>query len=117
MYIVDCCVHVHVYMIQVCSKGSAFLFDVNIQFLSSLSSRLSDAVKQITGFLGMQACERSDQVDPNKTSHTLLLAGVFRGGHEVLVRARLAQTGQVTMKMTVRSTDLNTCELVAAAIN
>lgn len=58
-----------------------------------------------------------DQVDHNKTSHTLLLAGVFRGGHEVLVRARLAQTGQVTMKMTVRSKDLNTCELVAAAIN
>ncbi|XP_003384949.1 PREDICTED: coatomer subunit gamma-2-like [Amphimedon queenslandica] len=84
--------------------------------LSSMKD-ISDAVKQITGFLGMQSCERSDQVDHNRTSHTLLLAGVFRGGHEVLVRARLAQTGQVTMKMTVRSKDLNTCELVAAAIN
>ena len=94
------------------------MFDVNIQFFEFfVFFCLSDAVKQITGFLGMQACERSDQVDPNKTSHTLLLAGVFRGGHEVLVRARLAQTGQVTMKMTVRSTNLNTCELVAAAIN
>ena len=65
----------------------------------------------------MQPCERSDQVDANKTSHTLLLAGVFRGGHDVLVRARLAQTQQVTMKITVRSTDINTCELIAAAVN
>jgi coatomer protein complex subunit gamma len=84
--------------------------------LSSMKD-ISDAVKQITSFLGMQPCERSDRVDPSKSKHTLLLAGVFRGGHDVLVRATLAQTMQVTMKMTVRSTDLNTCELVAAAIN
>lgn len=80
-------------------------------------NKLIDAVKQITSFLGMQPCERSDQIDTNKTSHTLLLAGVFRGGHDVLVRARLAQTQQVTMKITVRSSDLNTCELIAAAVN
>lgn len=74
-------------------------------------------MKQISSFLGMSSCERSDQVDPSKTSHTLLLAGVYRGGHEVLVRARLASTQQVTMKMTVRSSDLNTCEIVASAVN
>ena len=65
----------------------------------------------------MQPCERSDTVDVSKTKHTLLLAGVFRGGHDVLVKSILAQTMQVTMKMTVRSTDVNTCELIAAAVN
>ena len=75
------------------------------------------AVKNITTFLGMQPCERSDQVDPSKTAHTLLLAGVFRGGHDVLVRARLAKTHQVTMKIVVRSTNHEVSQLVAAAVS
>lgn len=78
----------------------------------------SDAVKQITNFMGMQPCERSDKVDQDKASHTLLLAGVYRGGHDVLVKARLARsaTQGVNMKITVRSPDLNACEMVAAAV-
>lgn len=75
-----------------------------------------DAVKQITSFMGMQPCERSDKVEGDKPSHTLLLAGVFRGGHDILVRARLAKSQGVSMKITVRSTDLNACEIIAAAI-
>ena len=80
------------------------------------SSPSSDAVKQVTTFMGMQACERSDRVDPTKSSHTLLLAGVFRGGHDVLVKARLAEGQGVTMKITVRSTDLGVCEIVASSV-
>ena len=82
-----------------------------------VSILLKDAVKKISSFLGMQSCERSDQVDSSKPSHTLLLAGVFRGGHDILVRARLAQTQHVTMKITVRSTDMLTCELVASSVS
>ena len=74
-------------------------------------------MKNITTFLGMQPCERSDLVESNKTAHTLLLAGVFRGGHDVLVRARLAKTHQVTMKIVVRSTNLEISQLVAAAVS
>jgi len=77
---------------------------------------VSDAVKQISGFMGMQPCERSDKVDGNKSSHTLLLAGVYRGGHDVLVRARLAKSQGVTMKITIRSDSLNACEVIAAAV-
>ena len=79
---------------------------------------LTDAVNQIISFMGMQPCERSDKVDPDKLSHTLLLAGVYRGGHDVLVRARLARsaTQGVSMKITVRSPDLNACEMIAAAV-
>ena len=31
----------------------------------------------------LQACERSDKVPEGKSSHTLLLSGVFRGGSQV----------------------------------
>ena len=81
-----------------------------------LSFSLTDAVKQIIGFMGMQPCERSDKIDEDKPSHTLLLAGVYRGGHDVLVRARLARSQGVTMKITVRSDDMTACETIAAAV-
>ena len=81
---------------------------------------LLDAVKNIVDFLGLQACERSDKVPEGKSAHTLYLAGVFRGGHDVLVRCKLAaasnDSGGVTMQMTVRSTDTNVSQVIAAAI-
>ena len=75
--------------------------------------------------MGLQPCERSDKVPPGKSAHTLLLAGVYRGGHDVLVRAKLALTagedgtaggGGVTMQITVRSTDPTVSELIASAV-
>ena len=77
-----------------------------------------DAVNQIISFMGMQPCERSDKVDPDKPSHSLLLAGVYRGGHDVLVKARLARSAAqgVNMKITVRSPDMNACEIIAGAV-
>ncbi|XP_072418986.1 coatomer subunit gamma-2 [Chiloscyllium punctatum] len=70
--------------------------------LSSVKT-LNEAVNNIISFLGMQPCERSDKVPENKNAHTLYLAGVFRGGYDVLVRARLAMADGVTMQVTVRS--------------
>uniref|UniRef100_UPI00398F3B1B coatomer subunit gamma-2 n=1 Tax=Pristiophorus japonicus TaxID=55135 RepID=UPI00398F3B1B len=70
--------------------------------LSSVKT-LDEAVNNIVSFLGMQPCERSDKVPENKNAHTLYLAGVFRGGYDVLVRARLAMADGVTMQVTVRS--------------
>lgn len=68
--------------------------------------------------MGMQPCERSDKVDPDKSSHSLMLAGVYRGGHDVLVKARLARSASqgVNMKITVRSPDVNACEIIAGAV-
>ena len=82
--------------------------------------RVSDAVKNIIQFMGLQPCERSDKVTAGKSSHTLWLAGVYRGGHDVLVRAKLALTddsgGGVTMQITVRSTDPTVSEVIASAV-
>ncbi|KAH6922665.1 hypothetical protein HPB50_017474 [Hyalomma asiaticum] len=85
----------------------------------STMKTLQDAVQQIIQFLGMQVCERSDKVPDGKSSHTLLLAGVYRGGHDVLVRARLATTGiaqGVTMNLAVRSKDLDVCQVIISAV-
>ncbi|XP_065910406.1 coatomer subunit gamma-2-like isoform X1 [Dysidea avara] len=82
--------------------------------LSSMKD-IEDAVKQMIAFMGMQPCERSDVVE-KKSSHMLLLSGVFRGGHDVLVKAKLAMSQAVSAKITVRSDHLGVCELVAASV-
>jgi len=75
-----------------------------------------DAVKNIVDHMGMQPCERSDKVPADKSAHTLFLAGVYRGGHDVLVRARLAVDDGVTMQITVRSTDETAAEVISASV-
>jgi len=86
--------------------------------LSTLNT-LEDAVKSLTKCIGMSVCERSDKVPAGKSSHVLLLSGVFKGGVEVLSKVRLVldpadQT--VTMNIVVRSTDKAVSMLVASVI-
>ena len=64
----------------------------------------------------VQPCERSDKVGEGKSSHTLLLSGLFRGGVEVLVRAKLALSEGVAMQLTVRSQDPQVSELMTTAV-
>ena len=45
---------------------------------------LDEAVKNIVMYLGLQPCERSDKVPEGKSSHTLLLSGVFRYSYECI---------------------------------
>jgi coatomer protein complex subunit gamma len=78
---------------------------------------IAEAVKNVIQFMGMQPCERSDKVPDGKSSHTLYLAGVYRGGHDVLVRSKLALTESgVKMQITVRSTDASASEVIASAV-
>lgn len=42
--------------------------------------------------------------------------GTYRGGHEVLVRAKLALSDGVTMQLTVRSDDPGVSEVIASAV-
>jgi len=97
--------------------------DLEIEETYALSSfkSLEDAVKNVIGFMGMQPCERSDKVGEGKSSHTLYLAGIFRGGEEVLVRVKLAissssSEGGVTMKLSVRSTNPEVASFIASAV-
>jgi coatomer subunit gamma len=54
---------------------------------------------------------------PSSSSSIFLSSpGVFRGGAEVLLRAKLALADGVTMQLTVRSTDSDVAEIVSSAI-
>ncbi|KAL7060202.1 hypothetical protein AAHC03_09837 [Spirometra sp. Aus1] len=71
---------------------------------------IKEMVSELLNHLGMQPCERSDQIPAEaKPSHTLLLSGVFRGGIPVLSRCRLAKSIQpetapgVNLQILVRS--------------
>ena len=66
--------------------------------------------------MGLQPCERSDKVPEGKNMHTLYLAGVYRGGHDVLVRAKMVLDESVTMQLTVRSTDPHSSEVIVSAV-
>nr|XP_033782638.1 coatomer subunit gamma-1 isoform X1 [Geotrypetes seraphini] len=83
--------------------------------LSSIKT-LEEAVGNIVKFLGMQPCERSDKVPENKNAHTLLLAGVFRGGHDIMLRSRLVLTDTVTMQVTARSKEELPVDVIIASV-
>lgn len=77
---------------------------------------LEAAIQSLVVFLGLEPVERSDRVRSGATAHTLLLVGIFRGGKEVLARAKLALTDQVTMQFTVRSQDPEVAELIISSV-
>lgn len=77
---------------------------------------LQEATTNIVQFLGLQPADRSERVPEGKSSHTLLLAGIFRGGYDVLVRAKLALADGVTMQLTVRASNSDVAELVTSAV-
>ncbi|ETE65302.1 Coatomer subunit gamma [Ophiophagus hannah] len=91
-------------------------FEKEETFTLSTVKTLEEAVGNIVKFLGMQPCERSDKVPDNKNSHTLYLAGVFRGGHDLLVRSRLVLTEIVTMQVTARSKEELPVDIVMASV-
>lgn len=49
-------------------------------------------------------------------SDLCFLSGVFRGGHDVLVRARLALADGVTMQVTVRSSEETVVDVILASV-
>ncbi|XP_053971097.1 coatomer subunit gamma [Hylaeus volcanicus] len=78
---------------------------------------LEGAIQSLTGFLGLDAVERSNRVQSGATSHNLLLSGIFRGGKEILARARLALSGsQVTMQLSVLCQDPDVAELIVSSV-
>ncbi|CAH1404315.1 unnamed protein product [Nezara viridula] len=85
--------------------------------LSGINS-LEEAVRSVVSFMGMQPADRSDRVQPDKSSHTVYLGGMFRGGVEVLARAKLAMGNSpgVAMQLTVRSPNPDICELIISVV-
>ena len=64
--------------------------------------------KQLRSFLGLQG-----------STHSFLplsLPGVFRGGHDLLVRSRLVLTDTVTMQVTARSGEELPVDVIMASV-
>ncbi|XP_075039710.1 coatomer subunit gamma-1 [Mixophyes fleayi] len=91
-------------------------FEKEETFNLSTIKTLEDAVGNVVRFLGMQPCERSDKVPENKNAHNLYLAGVFRGGQDILVRAKLVLTDTVTMQVTARSKEEFPVDAIMASV-
>ncbi|XP_006901434.1 PREDICTED: coatomer subunit gamma-1 [Elephantulus edwardii] len=91
-------------------------FEKEETFTLSTIKTLEEAVGNIVKFLGMHPCERSEKVPDNKNTHTLLLAGVFRGGHDILVRSRLLLLDTVTMQVTARSSEELPVDIILASV-
>lgn len=73
-------------------------------FALSINS-LEDAVKKLQQYLGLAPCEHTERIPQEKSQHTLLLSGIFRGGHDVLATIKLAlipSDNSVKMGVTVR---------------
>ena len=77
---------------------------------------LEAAIQSLVNFLGLDPLDHSDRIKSNATQHTLLLAGSFRGGKELLVRAKLALTDQVTMQLTVRTPDPDIADFIITSV-
>jgi len=77
---------------------------------------IPEAVKNITSYLGMQPCDRSDRVPEGKSSHQLLLAGLFRGGMEVLAKAKFVLSDGVNLQLMVRSVDENIADIITSSV-
>lgn len=85
--------------------------------LGSSVNSLEGAIQSLTGFLGLDAVDRTNRVQSGAATHTLLLSGIFRGAKEILARARLAiSDSQVTMQLTVRCQDVNVAELIISSV-
>jgi coatomer subunit gamma len=68
--------------------------------------------------LWFQVAEGTDAVPPNARSHTVLLGGTFLGEQTVLVRASFGidASGQVALKLVVRSEEEGTSEAIHSII-
>lgn len=85
--------------------------------LGASVTTLEGAIQSLTGFLGLEAVERSNKVQSGAAAHNLLLSGIFRGGKEVLARARLALSGtQVTMQLSVLCHDPDVADLIVSSV-
>ncbi|VDN14282.1 unnamed protein product [Dibothriocephalus latus] len=95
-----------------------------VRFFPFITPPATEMVSELLNHLGMQPCERSDQLPAEaKPSHTLLLSGVFRGGIPVLSRCRLAKSVQpetasgVNLQILVRSSVPEISQAIADSLS
>eukprot|EP01119_Soliformovum_irregulare_P006120 TRINITY_DN1789_c0_g1_i1.p1 TRINITY_DN1789_c0_g1~~TRINITY_DN1789_c0_g1_i1.p1 ORF type:complete len:880 (+),score=318.49 TRINITY_DN1789_c0_g1_i1:276-2642(+) len=93
-------------------------FEVMETYSLSSTKNLNDAVRDVSNFLGMQPCDRTEKTQPKKSKHILLLSGNFIGDVPALARCRmkLTETAGVQIELTVRSASDDASTALASAI-
>merc|ERR1719181_1999907 len=88
-----------------------------VETFSLSYNSLKSALDAIVDFLGMQVCENTGS-SGDSTRQTVLLSGVFLGGVQVfaIVNLRTESAKNVGMRLTVRSTDMQISQFVAASV-
>jgi len=76
------------------------------------------AVDGLIMTLHMQPCENTGKVEVGAKGHTLLMSGVYSGGHTVLVRAmvRLHEEKGLLARIVCRSRNQQVCEIMSQAM-
>merc|ERR1711916_209665 len=75
------------------------------------------AIASLLEFLGVAACDRTDNAEADATAHPLHGSGIFSGSVPFVIRARLKVTDSgVAVELTVRSTDAGVAELIASSV-
>ncbi|XP_073971109.1 coat protein (coatomer) gamma [Rhodnius prolixus] len=96
------------------SSESSYSESEDIYNLPGMSS-LDQAVTKVVKFLGLEPVSLGKVQE--RTSFTLSLPGIFRGGTEFLIRAKLAMGANgVSMQFTARSSSPEVAELICAAV-
>ncbi|CAL8071918.1 unnamed protein product [Calicophoron daubneyi] len=102
--------------------------EVEETYVLTKHKTIKRTIQQVIELLGLQPCDRTDQMAmETKSSHALLLSGIFRGGFEVLARCKLAcavpqgtddglDSQGITLQIVVRSTSKVISQVIADAI-
>eukprot|EP00049_Salpingoeca_infusionum_P027669 m.33668 g.33668 ORF g.33668 m.33668 type:complete len:866 (+) comp9654_c0_seq1:58-2655(+) len=77
---------------------------------------LEDSVQKVQKLLGLAFCEKSGQVQPDSSRHTVYLSGTFVGGHDVLVKVAMVFDQGVNMDIAIRSEDEQVAECVLTSL-
>lgn len=85
-------------------------------FVLSSVNNIQEAVNMVVKFLGLGLASATEKVSDTAKTHTLLCSGIFRGNIEILLKGKLVQGDEVTMQLTVRSTDPDVAELITSSI-
>jgi len=98
---------------QLATNGSEVQKDMSLNFKSTEA-----AVDAIISTLHMQPCENTGKVEAGVKGHTLLMSGVFSGGHTALVRAmvRVHEEKGLLCRISCRSRNQQVCDVIAAAM-
>jgi coatomer subunit gamma len=91
-----------------------------VTFALATAKGIKEAVAEILQYLGMQPCDRSEEVPDKRTKHILYAGGQYLNSAPLLARARMKlnspDQGGVAVELCVRSQDVDLATAIANGI-